>query len=60
MVSDGGGAIYGSDIAWRGCNFAGGSKAAFVDHMGEVLTWDNCRFHSSGGAPSLLLTYDGR
>ena len=25
--------------------------------MGEVLTWDNCRFHSGGGAPSLLLTW---
>ena len=51
------GCIYGSDIVWRGCNFAGGSRAAFANHMGEVLTWEGCRFHAGGGAPALLLTY---
>jgi len=30
------GGIYGSDIRWKGCNFAGGSVASFVNHMGEV------------------------
>jgi hypothetical protein len=34
--STAGGGIYGSDILWRGCNFAGGSLASFVNHMGEA------------------------
>eukprot|EP00039_Didymoeca_costata_P031503 m.35076 g.35076 ORF g.35076 m.35076 type:complete len:526 (-) comp8828_c0_seq1:118-1695(-) len=48
---------YGSDITYRDCNFGNGQKGAFVNHMGEVLTWDNCRFHGSRNAPALLITW---
>mmetsp|Transcript_9600 Transcript_9600/g.17540 ORF Transcript_9600/g.17540 Transcript_9600/m.17540 type:complete len:531 (+) Transcript_9600:68-1660(+) len=49
-------ATYGSDVKWKNCDIDGG----FVSHMGEVLSWENCRFHSNGGVnhkPGLLITY---
>ena len=48
---------YGSDITYRDCNFGGGKRGSFVNHMGEVLTWDNCRFHGGRDAPGLLITW---
>jgi hypothetical protein len=54
-TSDGG---YGSDIVWTDCDFDNhGGAATFVNHMGEVLTWRDCRFHSSGPHPGLLITW---
>jgi hypothetical protein len=48
---------YGSDLVFSSCNFNGAPVAAFANHMGEVLTWRDCRFHSSGGSTGLLLTW---
>jgi hypothetical protein len=36
--------IYGSDITYSHCNFAHAPVAAFANHMGEVLTFRDCRF----------------
>lgn len=51
------GSIYGSDIIYESCNFAGGSVAAFANHMGEVLTWRDCKFHNGGNRPGLLISW---
>jgi hypothetical protein len=50
---------YGSDVVFRNCNFAPPSRMgamAFVNHMGEVITWRDCRFLGNG-APALLITW---
>lgn len=46
--------IYGSDIVYERCNFHGGSVAQFANHMGEVLTWRDCKFN---GPNNLLITW---
>ena len=51
------GSIYGSDLTYERCNFAGGSVAAFANHMGEVITWRDCRFHDGGHRPGVLITW---
>ena len=49
---------YGSDLIFRRCNFGGAPKGAFVDHMGEVLTWQDCKFHGhSDNGPGLVITW---
>lgn len=49
---------YGSDLIFRRCNFGGAPKGAFVDHMGEVLTWEECKFHGhSDNGPGLVITW---
>ncbi len=49
--------IYGSDITYSHCNFAHAPVAAFANHMGEVLTFRDCRFKAGGGSPGLLLSW---
>jgi hypothetical protein len=49
--------IYGSDLVYSHCNFGYAPVAAFANHMGEVLTWRDCRFHSGGGSPGLLISW---
>ena len=34
----------GSDLTYSHCNFAHAPVAAFANHMGEVLTFRDCRF----------------
>lgn len=51
------GEVYGSDLVYEQCNFARGPVAAFANHMGEVITWRDCKFHGGGGSPGLLNTW---
>ena len=46
--------IYGSDIVYESCNFHGGTVAVFANHMGEVLTWRDCKFN---GPNNVLITW---
>eukprot|EP01043_Picozoa_sp_COSAG02_P007179 COSAG02_NODE_211_length_28730_cov_5.599490_19_plen_307_part_00 len=49
---------YGSDLIFRRCNFGGAPRGAFVDHMGEVITWEGCKFHGhSDNGPGLVVTW---
>ena len=45
---------YDSDLTYERCNFAGGQVAVFANHMGEVITWRDCRFN---GQNNLLITW---
>ena len=49
--------IYGSDITYSHCNFGHAPVAAFANHMGEVLTFRDCRFKAGGESPGLLLSW---
>ena len=46
--------IYGSDIVYESCNFHGGSVGQFANHMGEVITWRDCKFN---GPNNVIITW---